>query len=113
MHVARVSAGVPFLTGLVWGIFFSWSPGQTQVDEKEGARGAAPPKPSVRQEMVLRDVGRAAVVVMESPAERLRKAEMELYQMKRERHRLQKSLQAKALHLRVRRPLVAPRRPCT
>lgn len=115
MLLARVSAGVPFVLGMVFGIIFCWTPGRTQHDVKVAPNQMHPPSsPNATREVSLPNINRDEAVQTESPAERLHKAELELYYLKRERHKLQKALEHRqyARPLRPRHAEVV-RRPCT
>jgi hypothetical protein len=115
LYAVRVSAGVPFFTGMVFGVFFLWSPGQTQQDAKVAPNNTNPPiSPSARREVSLPDINSDEAGRTESPAERLNKAELELYWLKRERHQLQQALKKKEYQLpKKRRQIESVRRPCT
>ena len=115
LQAVRVSAGVPFFTGMVFGVFFLWSPGQTQDDAKVAPKHTNPPfSPYASREASLPNIISAEAVRIESPAERLTKAELELFFLKRARHELQKALERKPSLAPKRRPLAEfVRRPCT
>jgi len=115
LYSLRVSAGVPFFAGMVFGVFFLWSPGQTQQDTKVAPKHTIPPpSPSARREVSLPDITSDEADRIESPAERLNKAELELYFLKRQRHELFKALQSpKYKPPAKRRHADNLRRPCT
>ena len=115
LYAVRVSAGVPFFAGMVFGVFYLWGPNQTQQDAKVAAKHSIPPpSPSARREVSLPDINSAEAERQESPADRLSKAEAELYWLKRERHQLQKALEKKQTPIpNKRRQAEDSRRPCT
>lgn len=114
MKTKRVSATVPILLGMLFGIFFSWSPGQSQSDTKVAPKRAHPAEIlRAEGEVVLPDINGGPSVVNASPAERLLKAEVELYLLKLQRHKLQKSLQQMQQRVQKRRQPPPQRRPCT
>jgi len=115
LYSIRVSAGVPFFAGMVFGIFFLWSPGQTQQEAKVTPKHLnLPPSPSAKREVSLPNIISDEADRIESPAERLNKAELELYFLKRQRHELFKALQSpKYKPPAKRRHADNLRRPCT
>jgi hypothetical protein len=100
---------------MVFGIFFLWSPGQTQQDARVAPTNKIPPNsPSARREVSLPDINSEEADRTESPAARLNKAELELYMLKRERHQLQRALEKNVYRLpKKRRQVCDLRRPCT
>lgn len=115
LYAVRVSAGVPFFTGMVFGVFFLWSPGQTQQDATVALKQTIPPpSPNARREVSLPDIKSDEAERIESPAERLNKAELELFWLKRTRHKLLKSLENKEPRVPAKRRHADDlRRPCT
>jgi len=101
--------------GMVFGVLFSWAPGQTQNDVKAAPKHTTPPpSPSATREVSLPDINSDEAASIESPAERLHQAEVELFYLKIERHRLQKALEQKQpLRPQKRRVAEFIRRPCT
>lgn len=112
MIAARHSAGGHVLLGLVFGMLFSWSPGQTG---QEAARSARLGQGGLVHDTAPRRAVSAPLV------EQLHRAELELYHLKIERHRLQKMLermqqragQTRPVSRGQGRPVQPSRRPCT
>jgi len=115
MKAKPTAAGLLWMSGVVFGIVFSWSSGQSQSQVKKSPSSNPPPVViSTHRTLALQSPRPLEIDAEPSPTEELHKSEFELYLLKRERYKLEKAVQEMEKRLQRRRPPVRPlRRPST
>jgi hypothetical protein len=115
MKAKPTPAGLLWMSGVVFGIVFSWSPGQSQNKTKKSPSSNPPPVViSTHGALAFQNPLPTELDAAPSPTAELHKSEFELYLLKRERHKLEKAVHEMEKRLqRHRLPARPLRRPST